>query len=256
MDIFDTHVHLLEERFDKDRDELIASLCDAGVKLVMEAATDLDYIERLIPFVEQHDMVYGAAGMHPEMIGGCQLKDLDQVAAVLDHPKIKAVGEIGLDYAWPDNPARHDQMAFFDAQLSLAAAHKLPVVVHNRDAHADMMDVLRAHKGTVIGVLHCFSDDWQIARECLDLGYYLSFGGSLTFKGAKENVEVATKAPLDRLVIETDSPFMAPAPFHGQRNDPTKTMWVIKKLSDIRGMTEEELAPILFENAKRAYSIQ
>ena len=256
MDIFDTHTHLLDEPFDHDRDELIATLCDAGVKLVMEAATDVDYIKKLIPFVEQHDMVYGAAGLHPEVIGDCKLSDLDQVAAVLSHPKIKAVGEIGLDYYWPENPHRSEQKKFFDAQLSLAAAHKLPVVVHNREAHADMVDVFKAHRGTVIGVLHCFSGNWEIAKECLDMGYYLSFGGSLTFKGAKDNVEVATKAPIDRLVIETDSPFMAPAPFHGQRNDPTKTMWVMKKMAEIRGMTEEELAPILFENSKRLYNIQ
>ena len=255
MDIFDTHVHLLEEHFDEDRDQLIASLVEAGVKLVVEAATDLDYIQRLLPFIEQHPMAYGAAGLHPEVIGDCQLKDLDQVAAVLSHPKIKAVGEIGLDYYWPENPSREEQMAFFDAQLSLAAAHKLPVVIHDREAHGDMVDLLRAHKGTVIGVMHCFSGSWEMARECLDLGYYLSFGGSLTFKGARKNVEVATKAPLDRLVIETDSPFMAPAPFRGQRNDPTKTMWVIKKMAEIRGMAEEEIAPVLFENGKRLFGI-
>ena len=256
MEIFDTHAHLLDERFDEDRAALLASLADGGVQLVMEACTDLGYLERLLPFVEAYPMVYGAAGLHPEELGGCAPADLDRVAAALDHPKIRAVGEIGLDYYWPENPAREVQKAFFDAQLSLAAAHGLPVIIHDREAHGDMADLLKAHRGTVIGVLHCFSGNWEIAKECLDLGYYLSFGGSLTFKGARENVEVATKAPLDRLVIETDSPFMAPAPFHGQRNDPTKTMWVIKKLSEIRGMTEEELAPILFENAKRAYSIQ
>jgi len=255
MDIFDTHVHLLEEHFDEDRDQLIATLTEAGVKLVVEAATDLDYIERLIPFIEQHPMAYGAAGLHPEVIGDCQLKDLDQVAAVLSHPKIKAVGEIGLDYYWPENPSREEQMEFFDAQLSLAAAHKLPVVIHDREAHGDMVDLLKAHKGTVIGVMHCFSGSWEMAKECLDLGYYLSFGGSLTFKGARKNVEVATKAPLDRLVIETDSPFMAPAPFRGQRNDPTKTMWVIQKMAEIRGMAQEELAPVLFENGKRLFGI-
>ena len=164
MDIFDTHVHLLEEHFDEDRDQLIATLTEAGVKLVVEAATDLDYIERLIPFIEQHPMAYGAAGLHPEVIGDCQLKDLDRVAAVLSHPKIKAVGEIGLDYYWPENPSREEQMEFFDAQLSLAAAHKLPVVIHDREAHGDMVDLLRAHKGTVIGVMHCFSGSWEMAN--------------------------------------------------------------------------------------------
>lgn len=255
MDIFDTHAHLLDEHFDEDREALIASLSDAGVKLVMEACTDLKYLEKLIPFVEAWPMIYGAAGLHPEELGPYTLSDLTVVEAALDHPKIKAVGEIGLDYYWLENPPREVQRAFFDAQLSLAAAHRLPVIIHDREAHGDTVDVLRAHQGRVMGVMHCFSGSWETAKECMDLGFYLGFGGSLTFKNAKKNVEVAAKAPLDRLVIETDCPYMAPVPCRGQRNDPAKTRWVLKKLSEIRGMGEEELAPILFENGKKLFRI-
>ena len=256
MEIFDTHAHLLDEKFDEDREALIASLSDSGVKLVMEAGTDLGYLEKLLPFVEAHPMIYGAAGLHPEELGPYALSDLDQVAAALAHPKIRAVGEIGLDYYWPENPPREVQKSFFDAQLSLAAEHGLPVIVHDREAHGDTVDVLRAHRGRVVGVMHCFSGSWETARECLDMGFCLGFGGALTFKNAKKNVEVAAKAPLDRLVIETDCPYMAPVPFRGKRNDPTKTLFILQKLAELRAMAPEDLAPILFENGQRLFSIR
>ena len=256
MDIFDTHAHLLDDHFDEDREALIAALPDAGVKLVMEACTDLGYLEKLIPFVEAHPMIYGAAGLHPEELNGCALSDLDRVADALAHEKIKAVGEIGLDYYWPENPAREIQRAFFDAQLSLAAEHGLPVIIHDREAHGDTVDILRAHKGQVTGVMHCFSGSYETAKECLDMGFYIGFGGALTFKNAKRNVEVASKVPLDRLVVETDCPYMAPVPCRGKRNDPTKTRYVLQKLAEIRGIDEEALAPILFENGKRLFGIE
>ena len=255
MDIFDTHAHLLDEHFDEDREALIASLADSGVRLVMEACTDLGYLEKLLPFLDAHPMIYGAAGLHPEELNGCTLSDLDQVEAALAHPKIKAVGEIGLDYYWPENPAREVQRDFFDAQLSLATAHDLPVIIHDREAHGDTVDILRAHRGQVRGVMHCFSGSYETARECLDLGFCVGFGGALTFKNARKNVEVASKAPLDRLVVETDCPYMAPVPFRGKRNDPAKTLYVLKKLCEIRAMDEEDLAPILFENGKRLFGI-
>ena len=151
MEIFDTHAHLLDEHFDEDREELIASLSDSGVKLVMEACTDLDYLEKLLPFVEAHPAIYGAAGLHPEELGPYALSDLDQVAAALAHPKIRAVGEIGLDYYWPENPPREVQKAFFDAQLSLAADRGLPVIVHDREAHGDTVDVLACPSSSTIG---------------------------------------------------------------------------------------------------------
>ena len=226
MEIFDTHAHLLDEKFDEDREALIASLSDSGVKLVMEACTDLDYLEKLLPFVEAHPTIYGAAGLHPEELGPYALSDLDQVAAALAHPKIRAVGE------------------------------GLPVIVHDREAHGDTVDVLRAHRGRVVGVMHCFSGSWETARECLDMGFCLGFGGALTFKNAKKNVEVAAKAPLDRLVIETDCPYMAPVPFRGKRNDPTKTLFILQKLAELRAMAPEDLAPVLFENGKRLFGIQ
>ena len=255
MDIFDTHAHLLDDKFDEDREQLIAALADGGVRLVMECCTDLGYLEKLIPFVEAHDMIYGAAGLHPEELGPYALRDLDTVAAALAHPKIKAVGEIGLDYYWPENPPREVQKAFFDAQLSLAAAHHLPVVIHDREAHGDTVDVLRAHRGTVTGVMHCFSGSYETAKECLDMGFFIGFGGSLTFKNAKRNVEVASKVPLESLVVETDCPYMAPVPCRGQRNDPAKTLYVLRKLAEIRAMAPEDLAPVLFENSKRLFGV-
>ena len=255
MDIFDTHAHLLDEKFDEDREELIASLANSGVKLVMEACTDLGYLEKLIPFIERHPMIYGAAGLHPEELGPYALSDMDAVESALAHEKIKAVGEIGLDYYWPENPPREVQREFFDAQLSLAAVHHLPVIIHDREAHGGTVDILRAHKGQVTGVMHCFSGSYETAKECLDMGFYIGFGGALTFKNAKRNVEVAAKVPLDRLVVETDCPYMAPVPCRGQRNDPTKTLYVLQKLAELRSMDQETLAPVLFENGKRLFGI-
>lgn len=255
MDIFDTHAHLLDDHFDSDREQLIASLADNNVKLVMEACTDLGYLEKLLPFVDAHPMIYGAAGLHPEELGPYALTDLDAVAAALDHPRIRAVGEIGLDYYWPENPPREVQKAFFDAQLSLAAERGLPVIIHDREAHGDTVDSLRAHKGRVTGVMHCFSGSWETAKECLDMGFCLGFGGALTFKNARKNAEVAAKAPLDRLVVETDCPYMAPVPFRGQRNDPAKTLYVLQKLAELRAMAPADLAPVLFENGKRLFGI-
>lgn len=255
MDIFDTHAHLLDDHFNEDREALIAVLPGQGIQLVMEACTDLQYLEKLIPFVEHHPMIYGAAGLHPEELNGLTLSDLDRVGLALAHPKIRAVGEIGLDYYWPENPPKEVQKAFFDAQLSLATKHHLPVIIHDREAHGDTVDILRSHKGQVTGVMHCFSGSYETARQCLDMGFYLGFGGALTFKNAKRNVEVAAKAPLDRLLLETDCPYMAPVPCRGQRNDPTKTLYVLKKLSEIRAMDQEALAPLLFENGKRLFGI-
>ena len=255
MDIFDTHAHLLDDHFDSDREQLIASLADNNVKLVMEACTDLGYLEKLIPFIERHPMIYGAAGLHPEELGPYALSDLDAVESALAHEKIKAVGEIGLDYYWSENPPREVQREFFDAQLSLAAAHHLPVIIHDREAHGDTVDILRAHKDQVTGVMHCFSGSYETAKECLDMGFYIGFGGALTFKNAKRNVEVAAKVPLDRLVVETDCPYMAPVPCRGQRNDPTKTLYVLQKLAELRSMDQETLAPVLFENGKRLFGI-
>ena len=255
MDIFDTHAHLLDDHFDSDREQLIASLTDNNVKLVMEACTDLGYLEKLIPFIERHPMIYGAAGLHPEELGPYALSDMDAVESALAHEKIKAVGEIGLDYYWPENPPREVQREFFDAQLSLAAVHHLPVIIHDREAHGDTVDILRAHKGQVTGIMHCFSGSYETAKECLDMGFYIGFGGALTFKNAKRNVEVAAKVPLDRLVVETDCPYMAPVPCRGQRNDPTKTLYVLQKLAELRSMDQEALAPVLFENGKRLFGI-
>ena len=255
MDIFDTNAHQEGEKFDEDREELIASLANSGVKLVMEACTDLGYLETLIPFIARHPMIYGAAGLHPEELGPYALSDLDAVESALAHEKIKAVGEIGLDYYWPENPPREVQREFFDAQLSLAAVHHLPVIIHDREAHGGTVDILRAHKGQVTGVMHCFSGSYETAKECLDMGFYIGFGGALTFKNARRNVEVASKVPLDRLVVETDCPYMAPVPCRGQRNDPTKTLYVLQKLAELRAMSEEAIAPVLFENGKRLFGI-
>ena len=255
MDIFDTHAHLLDEHFDEDREALIASLSDAGVKLVMEACTDLKYLEKLIPFVEAWPMIYGAAGLHPEELGPYTLSDLTAVEAALDHPKIKAVGEIGLDYYW-DTPDREIQKHWFEAQLEMARQAGLPVVVHSRDAAQDTLRIMKEHRaGEIGGVVHCFSYSLEMAREFVEMGFFIGIGGVVTFKNAKKLKEVAAQIPMDHIVLETDSPYLAPVPFRGKRNSSLNLPYIAEAVAQLRGMETEEVALRTAQNARRLYRL-
>lgn len=255
MRIFDTHAHLLSSEFDADRPALLDTIRSAGVELVMEACCTEKDIPKILDFTAAHDWVYGSAGLHPEELLHVGERALDEVEKALSQPKILAVGEIGLDYHWEDNPPRQMQKTCLDSQLSMAAAHKLPAILHVRDAHGDCMDMLRAHRQGLEGVMHCFSGSYETAKECLDLGLYIGVGGVLTFKNARKLKEVAQKIPLDRLVLETDCPYMAPEPLRGTRNHPGNLVYVRAALAALRGMEEEALSEILFENGKRLFHI-
>ena len=253
--IFDTHAHYYDEAFDPDRDALLSSLPERGVALVVCPGCDLASSEQSVALAGRYPFLYAAAGYHPENLEGVSLSDLDGVRALCGHEKVVAVGEIGLDYYWVKTP---EERAFsrdmFDAQLSLAEELDLPAIVHDRDAHKDSLDIVRAHP-SARGVFHCYSGSVEMARELVKRGWMISFTGVLTYKNARKAVEVAREIPLEHLMIETDSPYMAPVPCRGKRNDSTLVRYVCEKLSEIKGISREDCARITLENGKRFFGI-
>ena len=255
MNIFDTHAHLLDEQFDADREQLLVSLPEQGITHVMEACCDEAGIDRVIELVARTPFFYGSAGVHPHSADEWKPETADHIRAALGHERMVAIGEIGLDYHYDFSP-RETQRDCFDAQLALAAELRRPVIIHDREAHGDTMDLLRHCRGRLSGVMHCFSASYEIAKECIDLGLYIAFGGALTFKNAVNQWAIAAKLPLDRLLIETDCPYMTPVPFRGKRNDPSLIVYTLDKLSELRGADREALAEILYDNSFRAFGIE
>ena len=255
MRIFDTHAHLLDEQFDADREELLSSLPAAGIAHVMEACCDEAGIDRVVALVERVPYFFGSAGVHPHSADEFRPETLERIKDALTRERMVAIGEIGLDYHYDFSP-RDVQRDCFDAQLALAAKLHRPVIIHDREAHGDTMDLLRRYRGDLSGVMHCFSASCEIAKECIDLGLYIAFGGALTFKNAVHQWEIAGKLPLDRLLIETDCPYMTPVPFRGTRNDPRRIVLTLSKLSELRGLDPETLAETLFENSFKAFGLR
>ena len=219
--LFDTHAHYYDKAFDPDRDALLSALPERGVELVVCPGCDLESSRASVALAERYDYLYAAAGYHPENLEGVALADLDALLPLLAHEKVKAVGEIGLDYYWVKTPeARAFSRDMFDAQLSLAEELDLPAIVHDRDAHKDCLDMVRAHP-KARGVFHCCAVSLEDAKVLLDRGWMLSFTGNITFHNAKRGPEVVRWMPLDRLMLETDAPYMAPEPHRGQRCDST-----------------------------------
>ena len=253
--LFDTHAHLDADAFDADRHQLIAGLKDTGISLVMNPGCDLPSSLAAIELAESYDFIWAAVGSHPD---AADLVDDALIAKYAElcklHPKVKAIGEIGLDYHYEDIP-RDIQKRAFRLQMELARELDLPVIVHEREAHEDGMKIVDEFPD-VTGVFHCYSGSAEMAKELVKRGYYIGFTGVLTFKNARKAVEVAASTPLERIVIETDCPYMAPDPFRGRRNDPGKLYRMVEKLAEIRGMTVEEIQKITTENGKRLYRIE
>ena len=258
MRIFDTHAHLSDRRFDEDREALIEEkLPAAGVELICEVGCDLKDISGTLSLIRKYPHVYGALGMHPHTAADMTNEMADGLEKLLDNEKTVAVGEIGLDYYYDLSP-REVQKLWFDKQLSIAERAGLPVVLHVRDAMGDCMDILRAHKPGLIkngGVMHCFSGSAETAKECLDMGLMIGFGGSLTFKNNRRGVETAEMIPMDRYVFETDCPYLTPVPHRGERNDPSFIPLVAAKFAEIKGVSPDEAAQKAFENGKRLFGI-
>ena len=253
--IFDTHAHYYDEAFDPDRDALLTALPERGVALVVCPGCDLASSEQSIALAERYPFLYAAAGYHPENLEGVALADLDRIHALCAHEKVVAVGEIGLDYYWVKTPeARAFSRDIFDAQLSLAEELDLPAIVHDRDAHRDCLDIVRAHP-SARGVFHCYSGSLEDAKVLVDRGWMLSFTGNITFQNARRAPEILKWLPLDRLMLETDAPYMAPEPWRGRRCDSTMIARSAETVAQLKGLTREEVEDITLENGKRFFGI-
>ena len=253
--LFDTHAHYDSEAFDTDRDAVLSALPEKGVGLVLCPGCDLPSSEACAALAERYPHVWAAAGIHPENLEGASLAELDAVRALAARPKVRAIGEIGLDYYWLKTPEeRSRSREFFDAQLSLAGELSLPAIVHDRDAHRDCLDIVRAHPG-VRGVFHCCALSAEDAKRALDWGWYLSFTGNITFPKARRALEVIAMAPLDRLLVETDAPYMAPEPFRGRRNDSGYVYRVAETIAQVKGIPTEEAARATTENGKQLFGM-
>ena len=252
--LFDTHTHLDDEKFDTDRDEIISSLKEQGVSLLVNIGANMKSSQQSIKLAQKYDFIYASVGVHP-----CDTKDLTDddiltLEKMAHHEKVVAIGEIGLDYYW-DEPEREIQKEWFLKQLFLAKKLNMPYIVHDRDAHSDTLEIIKKCDYTN-GVMHCFSGSVEMAEEVIKMGMYVSLSGTVTFKNAKKAQEVASIVPLDKLLIETDSPYLTPEPFRGKRNNSAYVRYTAEKIADIRGLTFEELAQITLDNGKRFYNIK
>ena len=253
--LFDTHAHMDDRAFDTDREELLASLPASGIGLLMNPGCSLESSKNAVALAEQHHYIYAAVGSHPDVADEVNDAVIEEYRMLCKlHPdKVKAIGEIGLDYHYEDIPRELQKKAFI-AQMELAKELDLPVIVHERDAHEDGLAIVKAFP-EVKGVFHCFSGSAELARQLTDLGWYIGFTGVLTFKNARKAIEAAQAIPLDRIVIETDCPYMSPEPFRGRRNDPSRVYRMAEKLAEIRNISVEEAQAVTLENGKRLYRI-
>lgn len=250
--LFDTHAHINDKAFDDDRESLISSIPKAGVGCLMVPAWNLESSHSADELSKKYNYIYAAVGTHPDSADEVNDDILNEYRNLYrNNPKIRAIGEIGLDYHYEDVP-REIQKFAFQKQLELARELDLPAIVHERDAHEDGLNIVRSIP-EVTGVFHCYSGSLEMARALIERGWFIGFTGVLTFKNAKKAIQVAQNIPLDHIVIETDCPYMAPDPFRGTRNDPTKLYRMAEKLAEIRGLSVEEIQNITFENGKRLY---
>ena len=250
--LFDTHAHMDDHAFDTDREELLSNLPGQGLTLVMNPGCSLESSRNAVALANQYDYIYAAVGSHPDVADEVNEEVLEEYRKLCKlNPKVKAIGEIGLDYHYEDIP-REIQLKAFRMQMELARELNLPVIVHEREAHEDGMNVVREFPD-VTGVFHCYSGSAEMARQLVDRGWYIGFTGVLTFKNVRKAVEVAASIPLDRIVIETDCPYMSPDPFRGKRNDPGKIYRMAEKLAEIRGLSVDEIQAITVENGRRLY---
>ena len=252
--LFDTHAHYDDEAFDPDRREVLAGLPQRGVGLVVDPGCTLTSSEKAVALAAEFPHVYAAVGLHPENCHDFQPEQIERLRQLAQREKVVAIGEVGLDYYWEENPPRAFQQEVLRAQLELARQLRLPVIFHDREAHGDSLAMVKEFP-EVTGVFHCFSGSPEMARELLDMGWYLGFDGPITYKNARRAPEVAAVTPVERMLIETDSPYMTPVPHRGKRNDSSYVRLVAEKLAQWKSLSPEELAHITKENGKRLFRI-
>lgn len=253
--LFDTHAHFDSRQFNEDRDELLSSLPEQGVSLIVNPGCDIPTSRKAVELAEQYPFIYAAVGFHPEELENAELSDLEEIRRLAAHEKVVAIGEIGLDYYWvKDEDGRKKEQEFFRAQLSLAEELNLPVIVHDREAHGDTLAIVKEFPN-VTGVFHCYSGSVEMAQELVKIGWMISFTGVLTYHNARKAVEVAEAIPLENLMIETDSPYMAPVPHRGKRNHSGYVLHVCEKLAEIKGISVVECAKETSRNGCRFFHI-
>ncbi|WP_164215611.1 TatD family hydrolase [Virgibacillus sp. YIM 98842] len=253
--LFDTHVHLNARQFFEDRDETIQRAFDAGVKYMTVVGFDAETIPLAIEIAEQYETIYAAVGWHPVDAIDMTDKDLDWIEELSVHPKVVAIGEMGLDYHWDKSP-KDVQKEVFRKQIRLAKKVNMPIIIHNRNATTDIIEILQEEDAkTIGGIMHCYNDSVDYVKACLDMNFYISLGGPVTFKNATLPKEVAKEVPLDKLLVETDAPFLAPHPYRGKRNEPAYVKLVAEKIAELRGSTPEEISEITTNNARKFFGI-
>ncbi len=253
--LFDSHAHLDSMKFDGDRDIVIKRAHESGISLIMNPGADYESSVNAVELSEKYDFIYAAVGVHPHDAKSLDDMMLGLIKAMARKKKVKAIGEIGLDYHYDFSP-RDVQKYWFRKQLQLAKELKMPVIIHDREANQDVMDILKEENAFDTGVLlHCFSGSAELARQYIKLGAYLSIAGPVTFKNARKLVEVVETIPLDRLMIETDSPYLTPHPYRGKRNESTYVKYVCEKIAEIKGVGYEEVANQTMKNAKKYFNI-
>lgn len=251
--IFDTHAHYDDKAFEEDRNLLLPSLFSNGVGFIIDPGCTVESSKKAMELSEKYEQMFFAAGIHPEELADFSPADLDEIRALAAHPKCVAIGEIGLDYYW-DKSNREKQIEVFKSQLQLAVQMGKPVIIHDREAHGDSMEIIREFPEAK-GVFHCFSGSAEMAEELLKRGWYLGFDGPVTYKNARKTVEVLEITPPDRILIETDSPYMSPVPMRGKRNDSGNLRYVIEKIAEIKNMSPGEIEQITEDNAKKLFHI-
>lgn len=248
--LFDTHAHYDDEAFDLDREDVIA---DFGGLIVSPGCT-VETSAMAVEMAKRHENMYAAVGIHPENCGDFVPEHIDALRELAKNEKVVAIGEIGLDYYWAENPPREFQQEVFRAQLRLALELDLPVIIHDREAHGDTLAIVKEYPN-LRGVFHCYSGSVEMAQELIKMGWYLGFDGPLTYKNARKTVEVAEAIPLDRVVVETDSPYLSPVPMRGKRNDSRNIPYILGKLAEIRGISVAEAEEITCQNGKKLFGI-
>ncbi|APC46741.1 TatD family hydrolase [Virgibacillus halodenitrificans] len=253
--LFDTHVHLNARQFEEDRTDTIQRAFDAGVQHMVVVGFDRETIPLAIEIAEDYDTIYAAVGWHPVDAIDMTDEDLQWIEELSSHPKVVAIGEMGLDYHWDKSPA-NIQKDVFRKQIQLAKKVNMPIIIHNREATEDIVKILQEENAKEVGgIMHCYNDSVDYVQACLDMNFYISLGGPVTFKNAPLPKEVAAQVPLDRLLIETDAPFLAPHPNRGKRNEPAYVKLVAEKIAEIRGISFEEVGKITTENARNLFKI-
>lgn len=256
MKFFDTHAHYDDKAFDEDREELLSRLPKEGIVRVVNAGSGLASCRRTAELTEKYEFIYGAMGVHPKETGELNEESMECLKEMCRQDKCVAVGEIGLDYYW-DRPERAVQKEWFARQLALARECALPVIIHSRDAAKDTADIMKAERaGEIGGVIHCYSYSKEMAKTFLDMGFYFGLGGVLTFRNARKLKEAAEYIPLDRIVLETDCPYLAPVPHRGERNSSLNLPRIAAALAGLKGITEEEAAGAAWENGLRLYRME